>query len=87
MDSDVIDNDIVSGDDSEAPTEEVIEEVSEGIYTEDDLEPLPEDEPEETPAEIIEAIEELTEAVEEVAEALEDDTKVYEKGAEDEDDN
>lgn len=88
MDSDAIDNDIVNGDDSEAPAEEVTEEVSEGIYTEDDLEPLPEEAPEETPTEIIDAIEELTEAVEEVAEALEDDdTKVYEKGAEDEDSN
>ena len=84
--SDVNDNDTAS-DNSIADNEEV----SEGIYTADDLEPLPEDVSEDDQeaqiiednnAAIAEAIEQLTEAVEDVTEALED-----EKGAEDENSN
>ena len=39
---------------------------------------------EETPAQIVDALEELTEAVEQVADILEDDTRIYEKGADNE---
>ena len=51
------------------------------------VEEAPEETTDETPAQIVDALEELTEAVEQVADILEDDTRIYEKGADNEEDN
>ena len=83
--SNVNDDDTVI-DNSVEDNEEVIEDTSEDVedVSEDDQEA---EIIEDNNAAIAEAIEQLTEAVEDVADIIADDTKIYEKGDENEDGN
>ena len=83
----VVDNDPDGENDSQADIEETTaEEVAEET-TEEVIEEAQDKTPEETPTQIVDALEELTEAVEQVAEILEDDTRIYERGSNNEEDN